>query len=257
MDGNSNHCLSFELGSSGTGLSLLPDHADSEKESGMGWRYRRSYKILPGLRMNVGSRGVTSFSLGGRGVTVNMSKRGTKTTYNLPGTGISYQTQTKRHQAAKPPPLASPMVQTSQTQTQRKPFKTYAAVGAAAVIGYLVLRPVPPSQQSVVTSQRNVPAPVTVTSAAQSSLPSLITPATAAEALGQGMSSSRTARLVARAAVTTTGANVRSTPSMSGPIVKVLGVGTSVQIVATEGSWNRVLDTNGETLGWVHGSILR
>lgn len=224
----------------------------------MGWRYRRSYKILPGLRMNVGSRGVTSFSLGGRGVTVNMSKRGTKTTYSLPGTGISYQTQTKRHQAAKLPPLAaSPVVQAPRTQPQRKPLKTYAAVGAAAVIGYLVLRPVPPPQQPVTASQRNASAPAAATSVAQSSLSSLIAPAMAADALGQGMSSSRAERLAARKAVTTTGANVRSTPSLSGAVVKVLGAGTPVQVVAAEGSWNRILDASGEALGWVHGSILR
>lgn len=224
----------------------------------MGWRYRRSYKILPGLRMNVGSRGITSFSLGGRGVTVNMSKRGTKTTYSLPGTGISYQTHTKRQQTAKSlPPATAPVVQGPRTQPQQRPFKTYAAVGAAAVIGYLVLRPVPPSQQSVMATQRNASVPANATSAAQSSLPSLIAPATAAETLGHGIASSRTERPAARAAVTTTGANVRSTPSMSGAVVKVLGGGTQVQIVATEGSWDRVLDTSGETLGWVYGSILR
>jgi hypothetical protein len=224
----------------------------------MGWRYRRSYKILPGLRMNVGSRGVTSFSLGGRGITVNMSKRGTKTTYSLPGTGISYQTQTKRHQVAKSPPFAaSPVVQAPRTQPQRKPLNIYAAVGAAAIIGYLVLRPVPSSQQNVVTTQRNASAPATVTSAAPALLPPLIAPAMAAESLGQRVSSPRAERLAVRTAVTTTGANVRSTPSVSGAIVKVLGVGTSVQVVATEGGWIRVLDATGEALGWVHGSILR
>lgn len=60
----------------------------------MGWRFRRSLRIAPGIRLNLGSRGMTSLSLGGRGVTVNLSKRGTKTTYGLPGTGLSYQTRT-------------------------------------------------------------------------------------------------------------------------------------------------------------------
>ena len=224
----------------------------------MGWRYRRSFKILPGLRMNVGSRGVTSFSLGGRGVTVNMSKRGTKTTYSLPGTGISYQTQTKRQQALRsPPPVVLPLVQAPRMQSQRNPLKLYVAVGAAAVIGYLVLRPVPPSHQPVTAAQRSASVSPTVTAPAHPSSPSLIAPAMAAGAVGQGMSPSRAERLAARTAVTTTGANVRSTPSMSGAIVKVLGAGTSVQVVTTEGGWSRVFDTNGEALGWMHGSILR
>ena len=224
----------------------------------MGWRYRRSYKILPGLRMNVGSRGVTSFSLGGRGVTVNMSKRGTKTTYSLPGTGISYQTQTKRQQASKsPPPVAVPVVQAPHRQPQQKPFRVYAAVGAAAVLTYLVLRPAAPSQQPSVATQRYVLAPAAVTSTAQSSSPPLIASAMAAPATGHGALPPRAERPAARAAVTTTGANVRSMPSMSGAIVKVLVVGTPVQIVTTEGNWNRILDAGGEALGWVHGSTLR
>ncbi len=68
----------------------------------MGWRFRKSFKILPGVRWNLGKRG-SSLSLGGRGVTVNVSKRGTRTTLGIPGTGLSYSTSTKH--SANPPPL--------------------------------------------------------------------------------------------------------------------------------------------------------
>jgi hypothetical protein len=57
----------------------------------MGFRFRRSLKIAPGIRLNFSKRG-TSLSLGGRGFTTNIGKRGTKTTVGLPGTGISYST---------------------------------------------------------------------------------------------------------------------------------------------------------------------
>src|SRR3978361_1697366 len=114
----------------------------------MGWRYRRSDKILPGLRMNVGTRGVTSFSLGGRGITVNMSKRGTKTTYSLPGSGISYQTRTTPFHSSLPRHSMIPVVpavpKTPLSPAQKRSFGIYAVVGVTALVGYLALRPVAP-----------------------------------------------------------------------------------------------------------------
>ncbi len=61
----------------------------------MGFRFRRSVKIAPGVRLNFGKRG-TSVSLGGRGVTTNLSKRGKRSTYSLRGTGLSYTTKTSK-----------------------------------------------------------------------------------------------------------------------------------------------------------------
>ena len=55
----------------------------------MGFRFRRSVKIAPGIRLNL-SKGGASTSLGGRGATVNVSKRGVRGTVGIPGTGMSY-----------------------------------------------------------------------------------------------------------------------------------------------------------------------
>jgi Protein of unknown function (DUF4236) len=55
----------------------------------MGLRFRRSIRLFPGLRINLGKKGA-SLSLGGRGATVNLSAKGTRTTVGLPGTGLSY-----------------------------------------------------------------------------------------------------------------------------------------------------------------------
>jgi hypothetical protein len=52
-------------------------------------RFRRSVKIAPGVRLNMSKSG-PSLSVGGRGVTANFSKRGTRTTLGIPGTGLSY-----------------------------------------------------------------------------------------------------------------------------------------------------------------------
>lgn len=59
----------------------------------MGFRFRKSVKIMPGVRLNFSKSGVST-SVGGRGATVNFSKRGTRTTIGIPGTGLSYSSFT-------------------------------------------------------------------------------------------------------------------------------------------------------------------
>lgn len=54
----------------------------------MAFRIRKSFKIAPGIRLNVSKSGLST-SIGGKGATVNLSKRGTKVTSSLPGTGLS------------------------------------------------------------------------------------------------------------------------------------------------------------------------
>ena len=55
----------------------------------MGFRFRRSVKLLPGVRVNFGKRGA-SVSVGVRGAHVTYGPTGRRTTVGLPGTGISY-----------------------------------------------------------------------------------------------------------------------------------------------------------------------
>ena len=57
----------------------------------MGLRFRRSFKMFPGVRLNV-SRGGISASFGVRGATVNVGKHGVRGTAGIPGTGLSYST---------------------------------------------------------------------------------------------------------------------------------------------------------------------
>lgn len=57
----------------------------------MGFRFRRSVRLMPGVRLNF-SRGGVSASVGGPGARVNIGKRGVRGTVGLPGTGLSYST---------------------------------------------------------------------------------------------------------------------------------------------------------------------
>ena len=57
-------------------------------------------KIAPGIRVNLNKKGITSISVGGKGITKNISKKGTRTTLSIPKTGISfsdYQPTRKKH----------------------------------------------------------------------------------------------------------------------------------------------------------------
>jgi hypothetical protein len=56
----------------------------------MGWRFRHSFKIIPGVRLNLSKSGL-SCSVGAAPFTVNVGQRGIYGTASLPGTGISYR----------------------------------------------------------------------------------------------------------------------------------------------------------------------
>ena len=58
----------------------------------MGFRFRKSIKIIPGVKLNVTKNGISSVSVGKRGASVNIGKKGVKSTVGIPGTGLSYQT---------------------------------------------------------------------------------------------------------------------------------------------------------------------
>lgn len=55
----------------------------------MGLRYRKSVKLLPGVRLNISKSGLST-SIGKPGNTINVSRRGVRSTIGIPGTGLSY-----------------------------------------------------------------------------------------------------------------------------------------------------------------------
>lgn len=73
----------------------------------MGFNFRKSLKIAPGVRLNITKKGLSSVSLGGKGARVNLGKKGMRTTVGVPGTGLSYSSfspnQAKRETARNKP----------------------------------------------------------------------------------------------------------------------------------------------------------
>ena len=64
----------------------------------MGFNFRKSFKIAPGVKLNVSKKGISSVSLGGKSARVNLGKKGTRTTVGIPKTGLSYA----QHARSKP-----------------------------------------------------------------------------------------------------------------------------------------------------------
>lgn len=78
----------------------------------MGWRFRKSIKILPGVRLNISRSGIST-SVGIRGAHVTVGHGKVRETVGLPGTGISYTTMQGTHQEARheaqPADVAEPL----------------------------------------------------------------------------------------------------------------------------------------------------
>ena len=58
----------------------------------MGLRFRKSFKVAPGIKINVSKSGLST-TVGKKGLSANISKRGVHINFGIPGTGISYRTK--------------------------------------------------------------------------------------------------------------------------------------------------------------------
>lgn len=59
----------------------------------MSLRFRQTFTLFPGVRLNIGKRGISA-SIGIPGATVNLGQKGIRATVGLPGSGLSYTTPT-------------------------------------------------------------------------------------------------------------------------------------------------------------------
>lgn len=71
----------------------------------MALRFRKSFKLAPGVRMNVSGGGI-GWSLGPRGATIGVGKRGTYLNTGIPGTGLSARQRLGGASGQKKPPTS-------------------------------------------------------------------------------------------------------------------------------------------------------
>jgi len=79
----------------------------------MALRFRKSFKIAPGVRINLSKSGIST-SVGKKGMTANLSNRGTRVTAGIPGSGLSasklYSSGKKGAAQSAPTPMLAHVV---------------------------------------------------------------------------------------------------------------------------------------------------
>jgi hypothetical protein len=91
----------------------------------MDFRFHRSIRLLPGVRLNLSKSGVST-SIGTRGAWLTFGKRGTRATVGIPGTGISYTQTVRSHQNQDP------------VQAPEAPSRRRSALGALLILVVLL-----------------------------------------------------------------------------------------------------------------------
>ncbi len=120
----------------------------------MAFRFTQRLRLLPGLTLNLGKRGV-SVSAGVRGAHVTFGGRSTRATVRLPGTGLSYSTPLTGGSTSAN--IASPAA----------PAKTHAPpMSAASIAGWVVFAVLLCVGAAVATVSLDGPAPVAPVAAA-------------------------------------------------------------------------------------------
>lgn len=128
--------------------------------SSMGFRFRKSVRLMPGVRLNFSNRGVST-SLGGSGATVNIGKRGVRATAGLPGTGLSYSQQllSTSGRTEQPTPL---LVPNTPIQSPSRWYGLFAGMLVVLSIGFCSIRDDDPAPTPAAVPLASEPAGETV-----------------------------------------------------------------------------------------------
>lgn len=128
----------------------------------MGLRFRRSVRLLPGVRWNFGLKS-TSLSVGGRGFRYTFGTKGARGSVGLPGTGLSWS------QAARTP--VQLLQQVRPKSNGRKIWLPLVVFVGAIYLAYASTRSattLSPSQQPAAqTSSQTLSAPIAPSRPAQ------------------------------------------------------------------------------------------
>ncbi|RWD94515.1 DUF4236 domain-containing protein [Mesorhizobium sp.] len=109
----------------------------------MPFRFRRTVKIVPGLKLNVGKKSL-SVRAGGRGFGLTSGTAGSRVSAGLPGTGLSYTKKLRGRKHIRdydePPERISDVEQIIQNQNifVRLLFRAIMFAASLAMIGFIL-----------------------------------------------------------------------------------------------------------------------
>lgn len=199
----------------------------------MGWIFRQSVRILPGVRLNFGKTGM-SVTVGVRGAHYTIGRNRHTFSVGIPGSGISYRetiTPSAPNNSDTQPRGASSSTFFTGVLIVISIFLT--TVGAIAALGYAM------------SSSQKLPAPVA------DQRDGIMMLAEATPITSQPV----TPTIAPLKFYVTTAANLRSMPDSKAPILKVIPAKTQVTQFGRQGNWIQV--GQAEASGWIHQSLLR
>lgn len=224
----------------------------------MGWRFRKSIKI-GGVRFNLGKGGLTSVSVGPRGATLSVGKRGVRGTVGIPGSGLSYTHNFSAGASQTPPRQTQYDLSSHPAQEPRPKTGLWIALLVAVGVGLIALMnggSSPPSPPTVHTPSVSIPT-YAPTQTVQQTIQQQRTAAPPVTAPAPDLSQLRIdLDPPARFVTTNQGANVRSAPSMQSTVLRTVVKDTRLQVHATEGNWMRISPAGEDPMGWIHRSLL-
>jgi hypothetical protein len=103
----------------------------------MPWRFHRSVKILPGVRLNFSKRG-TGVSFGVKGFRHSVGPSGRRTTISIPGTGLSYIKQHSTRQRARQAPQPAPADYPATNTVPQSSGLSFGRLAAIGLVGLLI-----------------------------------------------------------------------------------------------------------------------
>lgn len=260
----------------------------------MGFRYRKSLRLIPGVRLNVTGKGLSSASFGKSGSTLNMGRGGIQSTVGLPGSGMSYSSKRSGksalflglliaalvaliYHAAKGSRVAQVsllvigvvgvgaalMAQNSDTKSGAMPSPTLAPRTDRQEPGQT--QPLPTASRDITPSNpppyvEAAKGPVQQDAPVGDSWPTFASdekPPSKSSGTDLGLSAAveQPPGEQFPTAVVTRTANIRSNPSMGGAVVRQVPAGTALTVVEINGRWARV-SKDEVPLGWINRSLL-
>ncbi len=101
----------------------------------MGLKFHKRIKIAPGVKINITRKGISSVSLGAKGATVNLGKKGVNATTSIPRTGLSYTqklsggTSSKQNLIEQVPSTEQLNIESQQTEVARRKISFLLGIG--------------------------------------------------------------------------------------------------------------------------------
>lgn len=198
----------------------------------MAIRFRKSIRIMPGVRVNLSKSGFST-SIGRAPFTINVSRKGVRQTTSLPGTGLSFSSM---HGSTKHAQRSSDLEARAGSGVGWL-MKTITAM--VLVIGGVALI----SDNGTSPSQEKTTAPASVQYAPADSSP-----------ISQYAAANDDASALPKVAVRGNRAAVRETPSFKGKIIARPERGSKLEVVRSEGKWLLVRHPSFAWDGWIDRS---